>query len=125
MLAIDIPVAAQIDMPNGCIKVVSNYPYDYPEKLQSSTTSVIIAPNGGSVTVVLDVNRDWASKIEYKTGGRGWLILNPTMGPATLETTPVTFSADPNEGETRSAQVIISTGYNVVKIQVTQEGMEQ
>lgn len=33
--------------------------------------SVVIAPEGGSVSVILDVNRDWASKIEYKSGGRG------------------------------------------------------
>lgn len=111
-------------MAVSCDKV-STYPYDYPEKLEANTTSVVIAPEGGSVSVILDVNRDWASKIEYKSGGRGWLILSPTMGPATLETTPVTISADANEGETRNAEVVISTGYKALRIKVSQEGMEQ
>ena len=121
-LAIAIVTLVSLGALSGCKG--ADYPYDHPEKLEANTTAVTISAYGGVANVILDVNRDWASKIKYKEGAKGWLAITPNMGPATLETTPVQLIAEPNDGATRTADVVISTGTTVLTIVVTQEGEE-
>jgi hypothetical protein len=121
-LAIAIVTLVSLGAISGCKG--ADYPYDHPEKLEANTTAVTISAYGGVANVILDVNRDWASKIKYKEGAKGWLTITPNMGPATLETTPIQLIAEGNEGSSRIAEVVISTGNKVITIVVTQEGEE-
>lgn len=121
-LAIAIVTLVSLGALSGCKG--ADYPYDHPEKLEANTKSVTIPVSGGTANVILDVNRDWASKIKYKEGAKGWLTITPNMGPATLETTPIQLTAEANDGAARSADVVISTGTTVLTIVVTQEGEE-
>lgn len=121
-LAIAIVTLVSLGALSGCKG--ADHPYDHPEKLEANTKSVTIPVSGGTANVILDVNRDWASKIKYKEGAKGWLTITPNMGPATLETTPIQLTAEANDGAARSADVVISTGTTVLTIVVTQEGEE-
>ena len=121
-LAIAIVTLVSLGALSGCKG--ADYPYDHPEKLEANTTAVTISAYGGVANVILDVNRDWASKIKYKEGAKGWLAITPNMGPATLETTPIQLTAEANDGAARTADVVISTGTTVLTIVVTQEGEE-
>lgn len=121
-LAIAVVTLVSLSALSGCKG--ADYPYDHPEKLEANTKSVTIPVNGGTANVILDVNRDWASKIKYKEGAKGWLAITPNMGPATLETTPIQLTAEANDGAARTADVVISTGTTVLTIVVTQEGEE-
>ncbi|MBO7320567.1 MAG: BACON domain-containing protein [Bacteroidales bacterium] len=98
--------------------------YDQPEKLEANTTLVSIPASGGIANVVLDVNRDWASKVKFKGESKNWLIVTPDKGAATVNTTPIQLSADTNDGKDREADVIISIGSKTLTIVVTQRGME-
>ena len=110
--------------------------YDQPEKLEANmlpcspcgpcgpVAPVSIPASGGIANVVLDVNRDWASKVKFKGESKNWLIVTPDKGAATVNTTPIQLSADTNDGKDREADVIISIGSKTLTIVVTQRGME-
>jgi hypothetical protein len=121
-LAIAIVTLVSLGAISGCKG--ADYPYDHPEKLEANTTAVTISAYGGVANVILDVNRDWASKVKFKGESKNWLIVTPDKGAATVNTTPIQLSADTNDGKDREADVIISIGSKTLTIVVTQRGIE-
>ncbi len=75
-----------------------------------------IAAQGGTVEVALKSNGEWTLNSSAE-----WLVVTPLSGngDATL-----TLTAEPNQGETRTAEITAATKDNTAKLTVTQPALE-
>ena len=98
----------------GCVE----NPTDSWDNIKLSQTYVSISVDGGSSTVTVNATEDWA--FEMGEDWPSWLTVSPVSG--TVGETPVTFTADANQG--REAEVTIKAGENTQFIRVRQGSLE-
>ena len=98
------------------------HPYDFAADLDLNRDDLSFEVLGGKEYIKLYSNRDWATKIEYKGGGNGWVKISPDAGAASLDTTLVEVSVEANTGMARKAEIIFSIGTEVETLEISQEG---
>lgn len=99
--------------------------YSQPESLTATTSLIEFSISGGETTVGLSSNRDWASKIKYNGEATNWITMTPAMGAASYDANVIRISATPNDGNSRTADIVISTGNKVITIVVNQRGIDE
>ena len=88
--------------------------------ISTDKTSVSLPATGGEETIMVTSTRDWTVVVEGDNVSG--ITVSPTSGSASDAAVPVTVSADANEGERITAEIIFSAGSVSATVNFTQSG---
>ena len=85
-------------------------------------TDMTIPADGGSFNVGFTSSLDWTADIFYESGSEGWASLSHTGGKGSSDASVVVTIQKNTSSESRSAEVIITSGARSALVSFKQEG---
>lgn len=102
----------------------SSYEFSLTTSDQEVVTAWDILVSGGNKSFKLEAPGEWTLKVDYLSGGEGWLSTNPTSGKAGITTLNMSVGKNTSYAEERKATVTITCGTQTKTLTVTQKTQE-